>query len=71
MLGFDCASEFGNFVLGQGKPAVVIEGVWREAIDILLVMERSSHQSCEERAFRDALGIEEGETSHGLLKYRM
>jgi len=35
MRGFNCASEFGKLVAGQGTPAVVFEGVWRGAIDIL------------------------------------
>jgi len=35
MRRFGCPSEFGKLVAGQGKPAVVMEGVWRGAIDIL------------------------------------
>ena len=31
-------------------------------------MDRSSGQSCEERAFLDAIGVEVGETCHGLIE---
>jgi len=35
MRGFGCAREFGKIVAGQGTPALVIERVWRGAVDIL------------------------------------
>jgi len=34
-------------------------------------MDRSSSQSGEERAFRDAVGVEFGETWHGLIEDRV
>jgi len=35
MRGFVCARVFGKSVAGQGTPVLVIERVWRGAIDIL------------------------------------
>jgi len=35
MRGFGYAREFGKLVTGQGTPALVIERVWRGAIDIV------------------------------------
>ena len=66
MRGFGCASVFGKLVAWKGKPTVVIERVGRRGIDILLVMDLPSSQSGKERAFRDAIGVEVGETGHGL-----
>jgi len=51
MRGLGCAREIGKLVTGQGTPALVIDRVWRGAIDILQVMDRSSRQSSDERAF--------------------
>jgi len=71
MRGFGCAREFGNLVTGQSTPALVIERVWRGTIYILYVMDRTSSQSNEERTFRDAVGVDVGETYHGLIEERL
>jgi len=71
MRGSGCSREFGKLVAGQGAPAFVFERVGQGAIEILYVMDRTSSHSCEECAFRDAVGVEVGKTCHSLIKDRM
>ena len=51
----------------QGTAVLVIERVWRVPIDILYVMDGPPRQSGEERAFRDAVGVEVGDNCHCLI----
>jgi len=71
MRGFCCERVFGKSVTGLCTSVLVIERVWRVSIAILYVMDWPASQSGEERAFGDAVGVEVGETFHGLIEDRV
>ena len=65
MRRFGRAREFGELLADQVTPAVVTERVGRQ-LGPHYVENRPSGEACEERAFRDAIGVEVSETGHGL-----